>query len=338
MLIARFFCIVVLLFTMSLAAGRTVPEFEPGRIFSIYLTRNGTLLAEHENGEIFRRPLNGTWTPVVRPAGELPPIFQTGQRELMSSRFIGGPVLLSKDDGQIWSIAGTAVWPVKPTPAEPVPDHHLVTTASGLAFYLAGKALYRSVDGGRRWTTLQLPPNLHSIRSRMAMRAGGRNLYLFSNGHLARSTDLGKTWTIIPQADMLRSPMRYTNGQVPSFWIGAGERLIALSGREFVESTDGGSNWVVQRFGLPAHAELELDWQDRDGALHLLVASSSDASFHKHWRVNAAGRAVPFQNVEGGALFQLASAGDHMVQLSIGSRDLYESHDGGRRWTKVPRK
>ena len=108
---------------------------------------------------------------------------------------------------------------------------------------VASKAAFLSHDGGKNWSTLQLPSYTTAVYGGTV--APSDVLWLGTHEGLLRSSDSGLTWTLA----LDRLPVRYISNVL---YDELGKRLLAITGAgQLFTSTDQGHSWQVQKTGFP---------------------------------------------------------------------------------------
>jgi uncharacterized repeat protein (TIGR01451 family) len=133
--------------------------------------------------------------------------------------------------------------------ADPVADRIYVNVSSGGVFYsAAGAATTVPVNNVGSGGLLQLSGQTTLLVTSMLAQPGRLSASL-SNG-LARSTDGGATWSLVPVTPFPASD------QVFSFasWPGNPQTILAATATTVYRSADGGDVWAPATSGLPANA------------------------------------------------------------------------------------
>jgi photosystem II stability/assembly factor-like uncharacterized protein len=194
--------------------------------------------------------------------------------------------------------------------------------------------LYRSDDGGRRWRRL-VPgfPRPGMSLDDIVVDRRGRVLVGFwqvsgSGGGVARSTDGGRTFTLLPLegASVRALAVAPSNPDV----------LVAGTLTGVFRSDDGGDAW--RRISPAEHPEL------RNVNSVAVDPADPDVIYAGTWH-------LPWKTRDGGRTWRQVAAGmisdSDVMTLNIDRRDasgvyasacsgIYRSNDGAARWTKVP--
>jgi len=123
----------------------------------------------------------------------------------------------------------------------------------------AFKGVYRSLDGGASWTALTLPGHAMHWEVLPDRDAPGV-IYLFargvyiesSEGDIFRTTDAGKTWTLLAVTSLGAMPMDFLAlvSSHPAMLF-AGAHLRGVEAYALFRSTDRGATWTRSDAGLP---------------------------------------------------------------------------------------
>lgn len=224
--------------------------------------------------------------------------------------------LYRSDDGVAWDLAGLEG-----------EDAMVIATTAGRSVFVAGhEVLYRSDDGGERFTPLHpadLPGlDIHAFAQSLG---DGRTVYAYVVGHgLFWSRDGGDTWE-----------QRAGSGQLPPdvfglAVVGDGPENLVLVGPEsgILRSADGGSS-LAQVADVPAWA-VTVDADDPEVVWSLTgvgLMRSSDSG--GTWETASTLPGVDGQPVA------LAVGGDAIWVVVEEPRALYRSLDGGDGWERV---
>ena len=129
-----------------------------------------------------------------------------------------------------------------------------------------GTALYKSTDGGKKWTKVdKLPQLVGRISVAVAMHTDAKRIYVLSNpvqggSGLFRSDDGGETWT-----HMAADDARVSNGQggySSGVWVDPQDPDIVYTIATTVyRSTDGGKTFTAWK-GAPGGEDPQVAWFD----------------------------------------------------------------------------
>jgi photosystem II stability/assembly factor-like uncharacterized protein len=197
-----------------------------------------------------------------------------------------------------------------------------------LALGLRGASVYRSRDGGRRWTHLKNFPDLEGARLDAALMAPGQWLVGAAPGGIWRSSDEGESWQRIASTARL---------SVFALTAWAGDpRVIAAGTSEGVWMThDGGASW--RRISPKSIADLSA-----------IVSVAFDP--RRAGTLFAGTPHLPWKTVNGGETWQKIATGMYddsdIFSLAVDPREpsrvfasacsgIYASLNGGTAWRRV---
>ncbi|QDG51767.1 hypothetical protein FIV42_13720 [Persicimonas caeni] len=165
-----------------------------------------------------------------------------------AGRFVGriGPMAYFEHDDSLYRFSSETEWEEYETPPKNWDDGHprILEVEQGHVFFVAGKPVYLSRDGGDSWQPRGPHPELaESIRftKGWSIRSDSKALFLRSETELWRSADAGASWDVISE-----SPIGYINRfesahSYPSMMVPG---LITLSEGDHLRlSTDSGQTW-----------------------------------------------------------------------------------------------
>ncbi|HET9784081.1 MAG TPA: hypothetical protein VFP94_03870, partial [Terriglobales bacterium] len=136
-------------------------------------------------------------------------------------------------------------------PAQPPAGPLYALSGSGGDVWAVGEqGLFRSRDGGRRWTRLRAAPApLYRV---LAADAGAQGAWLFiaGDGYALRSHDGGATF--LPGRLSLDGAVRGRIHQIALAPTAAGRLLLAATTAGLYQSPDFGAHWELTGHGLPA--------------------------------------------------------------------------------------
>jgi len=143
---------------------------------------------------------------------------------------VRGRVFHSADLGESW------------TEITPQDKPLFFTVLTGIKLLVAGETLlvqgveqFRSTDAGRTWTQLDTAPVLSRLDLRRIIAADEKVFYTIGGNGIYRTTDAGDSWHLFMEGIIgtgIRSLVAFNN------------RLCAYTGRDIVQSTDGGESWT----------------------------------------------------------------------------------------------
>ena len=143
---------------------------------------------------------------------------------------VQGRIFHSADLGESW------------TEITPKDKPLFFTVLTGIKLLVAGETLlvqgvdqFRSTDAGRTWTQLDTAPVLSRLDLRRIIAADEKVFYTIGGNGIYRTTDAGDSWHLFMEGIIgtgIRSLVAFNN------------RLCAYTGRDIVQSTDGGESWT----------------------------------------------------------------------------------------------
>ena len=143
---------------------------------------------------------------------------------------VRGRIFHSADLGESW------------TEITPRDEPLFFTVLTGIKLLVAGETLlvqgveqFRSTDAGRTWTQLDTAPVLSRLDFRRIVAADEKVFYTIGGNGIYRTTDAGDSWHLFMDGIIgtgIRSLVAFN------------DRLCAYTGRDIVQSTDGGESWT----------------------------------------------------------------------------------------------
>ena len=221
--------------------------------------------------------------------------------------------------GTLGTAASAATWTV----ASPVGGDGVALAArapGGQVYAIPGDrlSLYRTDDRGGHWTRVTLPvPPVPSLPLAIAAAADG--VYVdYQQGHVARSTDGGLTWSF-----------RTLPGTSERIVPGPGSRIYVVLDRRLTASDDGLA--TVHRL---SSIDIDALAVDPRGGLWAITGRGATRKLRHSadGRTWTAGHAIP-ERRQGEA--GLRAAGDGTVYATFGAFRTFRTRNGGRTWTKL---
>lgn len=276
-----------------------------------------------------------------------------------SGRLYGGTfedgLWISDDYGKTWQPAGEGIThkrilSVEVSPTEVMNGHSVIwvgTEPSGL---------FRSVDGGKTWTTfpdlLDLPseptwsfpprPHTHHIRTIQPDIHDEMRIYVgIELGGVMKSIDQGKSWEDRKEGSQYDCHALTMNKQAEG-------RIYEAAGGGYAESLDGGATWETINDGLDPYTYL-VDITVDAGNPDIILASAAKSARtayqpsqahtvmvrregDKPWEVVSEG----LPESDGSAVFQVLShESEPGVFYAINNTGFYTSRDTGHSWEKI---
>jgi photosystem II stability/assembly factor-like uncharacterized protein len=207
------------------------PDYHDDRAVFVIVRNN--LLASRDGGRSWERLLNGL--DYLHELSSLDMRRDGASAVLLMSSY-GDGIYVSHDVGQSWSKATNGLADLR---------IHLVSMLSPSTSFAAGadKGLYRTTDGGRRWTkVLRVNATITAIASR-AQETAGIVVVGDHRGRLYRSTSGGESWEAL--ASLRRCGPITAIALSPGF---PGDPTVLIGTRRggLFKSTDGGrSCWRI---------------------------------------------------------------------------------------------
>ena len=225
-----------------LAAQRTQPvqsttQLEPlvklailaGDLHALSVLEDGRLVYGQHAGLQISKDGGQTWSD------------PSGGGDAMGVGSAGEQIYLAGHDFFVRSADGGASWQARGFGDLPGTDIHGFTVAPNGWLYanVAGRGLYRSTDGGAKWTFV----TTETLSAMSLQSATGNPPVLYANSFdrgLLRSTDGGKSWTSLTAT---------LEGGLSAFAVGrSGDLLIgATADGSLLTSSDSGATWQTTR-------------------------------------------------------------------------------------------
>jgi photosystem II stability/assembly factor-like uncharacterized protein len=145
--------------------------------------------------------------------------------------------------------------------------------------------VFKSLDEGKTWTEIKIPPFSGRVSLAIAMHSSGRRIYIVGNAiergsGLYRSDDGGATWRHMAGND-LRIAMRISNGQgnysSGVFVDSQNPDVVYTMSTAMYRSTDGGVSFEAFK-GAPGGEDYHKLWIDPTDGHRMLVGSDQGAS------------------------------------------------------------
>ena len=145
------------------------------------------------------------------------------------------------------------------TEITPIDESQVISLDSAIQILVAGKTLlvlgvaeFRSVDGGKTWTSLRSNTSSYMTPRFPAVAINENTFYKVDAFGVSRTTDAGASWH--PFVKGMTGPLTHD-------LVTVNNRLYMHSGGGLVESTDGGETWSRTHFDTQKHTpELNTDF------------------------------------------------------------------------------
>ena len=142
---------------------------------------------------------------------------------------VQGRIFHSADLGESW------------TDITPKNEPLFFTVLTGIKLLVAGETLlaqgierFRSRDAGQTWSKLEASSNLYSLNDRRGIAVNESTFYTIGVNGVYRTTDAGDSWHLFMDGII---------GTRMQDLVAFNDRLCAYTGRDIVQSTDGGESW-----------------------------------------------------------------------------------------------
>ena len=143
---------------------------------------------------------------------------------------VRGRIFHSTDLGESW------------TEITPKDKPLFFTVLTGIKLLVAGETIlvqgveqFRSTDAGQTWTQLDTASVPSQLDFRRIIAADERVFYIIGTNGIYRTTDAGDSWHLFMEGII---------GTGPRSLVAFNNRLCAYTGRDIVQSTDGGESWT----------------------------------------------------------------------------------------------
>jgi uncharacterized repeat protein (TIGR01451 family) len=303
------------------------------------------LYAGTPSGLVFRTADGGTtWTDVTgnNTAGQLTTLaVDPAQGSHVLAGGLNG-VSGTTTSGTQWSVqtAGLNSTFILGLSADPVADRIYANVSSGGVFYsAAGAAATAPVNNLGSGGLLQLSGQTTLLVSSMLAQPGRLSASL-SNG-LARSTDGGATWSLVPVTPLGTSDQLFALAS----WPANPQTILAATATTVYRSADGGDVWAPATSGLPANAVV---------GKFAAAASDSTTAYASIYTVSAPGPGPTtgfgvYKSGDAGLSWAPANTGiasslifalavdptNAMIVYTATDSALLRSIDGGTTWTPL---
>jgi photosystem II stability/assembly factor-like uncharacterized protein len=142
-----------------------------------------------------------------------------------------------------------ATWQVLAATGLPGRIDYLQLYGSSEAWAVSNDGLYRSADGGLKWTSIVLPSDVSALYGYDVAAADGSTLWFRHGGGYYVTTDAGRSWTMFRSEGEYSSPSKlaYTQG---GWWLTYADRIY--------HSGDNGAHWTQSFGGTPDEGSARL--------------------------------------------------------------------------------
>ncbi len=235
----------------------------PGAVvYAVHMLADGKGAVASGAQSLLQLGTNGSWKPVLTPAGAAPARAFVGFGEQIFLAAPGG-VFASDDDGATWLPASDGL------PQAPV-EALAAIAAPATLFAVAADRIWASGDAGRTWQLRSngLPPG--RIES-MEYAAG---LWTFVDQQMYVSEDNGANWRAIG------NPLPHAGTSVRGIALDGRARdgklkpILLATHRGVLRSSDAALTWTVVEGNLPVHLEAGLLVRDPHDAATLYAGFS----------------------------------------------------------------
>ncbi|MBL8278990.1 MAG: PKD domain-containing protein [Pelomonas sp.] len=291
---------------------------------TVYVGRAGTGSASDSNLRMYASKDGGaTWQSMARPATV---VTATGKLWALQDKTVS----VSTDGGQTYTAVLTLDLPTGHDFGSPrlqvLGDQRAVAYANASAFDRATQtwsyfqSIYTTTDGGASWSSRADSPSDSTMGGILSMSADGKVL-LAGNDKLTRSTDGGRTWTVVP------SP---SSAQLTYYASLPGGEILSSNLSGLWMSKDGAQTWT--RLGNPTGGYDTALYVRRVEAntlqVGLLLSKDDGQSWASVFQLVDISNSSKIFNVSGTVAFIDAKTGF----LSDGSGGLFTTKDGGANW------
>ena len=142
---------------------------------------------------------------------------------------VQGRIFHSVDLGESW------------TDITPKNEPLFFTVLTGIKLLVSGETLlargverFRSTDAGQTWSKLEAASNLFSLDNQRSIAVNESTFYTIGANGVYRTTDAGDSWHLFMDGII---------GTRMQDLVAFNDRLCAYTGRDIVQSTDGGESW-----------------------------------------------------------------------------------------------
>ncbi len=224
----------------SLGASRAVRWMAaaPGMPAVLYAATSAGVMKSADGGTTWTTPANAGLTAVPIAAA-----VDAGTAATVYAASAGEGVYTSSDGGASWSVSTDGLiveGSVPPSPAQ-LSSLRASPTQPGTVFAIARAPdlVYRSMDSGHTWRTVNLPAAGGSPESLAFSPTDAKTLFLGQQtGPLLRSTDGGDTWTSLANEHVVAAQGLAIVPGTPAVLLAAGENGLR-------RSADGGNTWTT---------------------------------------------------------------------------------------------
>jgi photosystem II stability/assembly factor-like uncharacterized protein len=293
--------------------------FHPNNPDVLYMATENSGLWRSEDAGVTAVPLNEGFT-----SRKVTGITEAGGRLWTNTVQDGnaGGVYVSEDGGSSWKLAASGgvlgenhIYHVAAHPAKP----EIVLAANQ-------KRLLRSLDAGKKWKDVPLPPGSSGTKIQDLKASDGEtaSFWLATDHGLYRSADGTAPWKLVVLAQVNKNP------SVLSVMV-AGDRILARTSQALYLSEDAGVSW--KPLGLLISTGLVYDIAlspTKGGPLLLATAQGmmGSADLGKTWTKRTTG-------LEPGTVttVRFEPDGDRAWAVQFGR--LYSTSDGGWNWNRL---
>ncbi len=277
---------------------------------AVAIGNNGAIMVSHDGG--------ANWgVPTTRPTSTGPMYMVLGAGSFfVAPDYANGPISVTHDGGTTWTT----------TTGSSLHAYSQAGWTDGTSVLVAGGGFFNvSSNSGASYTPV-------SSISPLGLAYDGATLVAAGvMGGLARSTDKGFSWTVHPQAPMVRNA-------ASTLWK-SGRHLLYLENPVLRHSTDGGDTWVTLG-SLPAG--MWVPWMLGGNASAVLLSggdSSGGSYLYRSTDEGSTWTQVGYWPYGSGPWVpnQVAAAGSNLI-VTTNNGYLLTSTDGGLTWPKSYRR